>query len=163
MCCSGCTMFLAGTYCLFCVTLADVMNAHQQTFIWSYYYHLVKDVTNNIKDEHGWKSELSDTDWKGSGLLIWNSGHHEVKYFPLFNHTQYPWLLCIFSFKCFLSLVLDCSTNNQGIRKVLKVPGSFVGKLAMLTQALAYFLLSDLKGWQWKTSSKAMPVLYGFL
>lgn len=34
--------------------------------------------------------------------------------------TTHPWLLCIFSFKCFLSLVLDCSTNNQGIRKVLK-------------------------------------------
>lgn len=88
-------------------------------FIWSY-YDLVKDVTHNVKDEHWQKSKLSDTDSTGSGLLIWNPGHHKVKYFPLFNHTQYPWLLCIFSFKCFLSLLLDCSTNNQGIRKLLK-------------------------------------------
>lgn len=89
-------------------------------FIRSSYYYLVKDVTHNVKDEHWWRSKLWHTDSTGSGLLIWNPGHHEVKYFPLFNHTQYPWLPCIFSFKHFLSLVLDFSTNNHGIRNVLK-------------------------------------------
>lgn len=93
------------------------MNVHQQMFIWSYHYYLVKDVKHNVEDEHWRRSDVSHIDSTGSRLLIWNPGHHEVKYFPLFNHTQYP---CIFSFKHFLSLVLDCSPSNRGVTKVLE-------------------------------------------
>lgn len=64
-------MLLVGKHRFFCILLAAGINTHHQMFILSYYY-LVKNMTHNLKDEHWWKNKLSDTDSKGSGLLIWN-------------------------------------------------------------------------------------------
>lgn len=103
-------------------------------------------ITSKVNTDEN--SRLSDTDSVGSGLLIWNPGHHEVKYFPLFNRTQYPWMLCIFCFKCFLSLILDCFTNNHCIRKGLKWRAA-----RKHCWKVCSILALRLKGWQWKISN----------